>query len=46
MSDEQLAQQLQASTPRQQQPEDFIRGGRLVASPRCWRLRRSPGCWN
>jgi biopolymer transport protein ExbD len=30
MSDEQLAQRLQASAPRQPQPEDFIRGDRQV----------------
>ena len=30
MGDEQLAQRLQASAPRQPQPEDFIRGDRLV----------------
>ena len=30
MGDEQLAQRLQASAPRRPQPEDFIRGDRLV----------------
>ncbi|ARP93503.1 ExbD/TolR family protein [Bordetella genomosp. 13] len=30
MGDEQLVQRLQASAPRQPQPEDFIRGDRLV----------------
>ncbi len=30
MGDEQLAQRLQASAPRHPQPEDFIRGDRLV----------------
>jgi len=33
MADEQLAQRLQASAPRQPQPEDFIRGDRLVGLP-------------
>lgn len=33
MGDEQLAQRLQASAPRQPQPEDFIRGDRLVGPP-------------
>lgn len=33
MGDEQLAQGLQASAPRQPQPEDFIRGDRLVGPP-------------
>ena len=30
MGDEQLAQRLQASAPRQPQPEDFIRGDRSL----------------
>lgn len=34
MGDEQLAQRLQASAPRQPQPEDFIRGDRLVGRQR------------
>lgn len=42
-SDEQLAQRLRASTPRQPQPEDCIRGDRLAAPPSCWRWHRSPG---
>ena len=33
MGDEQLAQRLQASAPRQPQPEDFIRGDRLARLP-------------
>ncbi|WP_262243892.1 ExbD/TolR family protein [Pseudomonas aeruginosa] len=33
MGDGQLAQRLQASAPRQPQPEDFIRGDRLVGPP-------------
>ncbi len=33
MGDEKLAQGLQASAPRQPQPEDFIRGDRLVGLP-------------
>jgi len=33
MGDEQLAQWLQASAPRQPQPKDFIRGDRLVGLP-------------
>lgn len=33
MADEQLAQRLQASAPRQPQPEDFIRGDRLAGLP-------------
>ncbi|CCJ47898.1 ExbD/TolR family protein [Bordetella parapertussis] len=33
MGDEQLAQRLQACAPRQPQPEDFIRGDRLVGLP-------------
>ena len=33
MGDEQLAQRLQASAPRQPQPEDFIRGDRRVSPP-------------
>ncbi|KDD44241.1 MULTISPECIES: ExbD/TolR family protein [Pseudomonadota] len=33
MGDEQLAQRLQASAPRHPQPEDFIRGDRLVGLP-------------
>ncbi|QDF99296.1 hypothetical protein CJ010_23495 [Azoarcus sp. DD4] len=33
MSDEQIAQRLQASASRQPQPEDFIRGDRRVDPP-------------
>lgn len=33
MSDEQIAQRLQASALRQPQPEDFIRGDRRVGPP-------------
>jgi len=50
MSDEQLAQLLHASAPRQPQPEDFMRGDRQAGLPArrpgdggCAEVR---GCWN